>query len=357
MKTDSRFNDSLTDWLNAHWQGVDDVQLEGGTESPNGSGFSATTLIIPVSYRKSGQRLEDHVVVRLESSEPPIYPQQSDHFPIEIELQYRSMDVLTRYPGIPVAPLIGFESSPEVLGTPFFAMGFVDGDVPIEQPIYTAEGFYANANPEQRTEMIRSGIEVLANIHAIDWQKAGVEWLLDGEPGLDFQLALWRQFTDQELSGRSHPVIDAAYEWLLANKPADQPAVLNWGDARLGNIIWQDFFCSCVCDFENIAIAPAAMDVGWWLMFDRYAHEAQGIERLPGELTRAEQRAYYEQCSGRSMVDSYFYELFAATRYAAMVVRVMNRWVARGDLPEDQTIWLENPVSDMLAAMLKERPQ
>jgi hypothetical protein len=37
-----------------------------------------------------------------------------------------------------------------------------------------------------------------------------------------------------------------------------------------------------------------------------------------------------------------------------MVVRVMNRWVANGDLPADQTLWLQNPVADMLANMLEE---
>jgi aminoglycoside phosphotransferase (APT) family kinase protein len=103
-----------------------------------------------------------------------------------------------------------------------------------------------------------------------------------------------------------------------------------------------------------MAIAPPQTDIGWWLMFDRYAHEAQGVERLPGELTRAEQQAYYEECVGNPVGDLYFYELFAAARYSALVVRIMNRWVAKGALPEDQTIWLDNPVAHMLAAMMDE---
>ena len=37
---------------------------------------------------------------------------------------------------------------------------------------------------------------------------------------------------------------------------------------------------------------------------------------------------------------------------AAIVVRVMNRMVARGDLPADQTIWLENPATDCLLQLL-----
>jgi hypothetical protein len=36
------------------------------------------------------------------------------------------------------------------------------------------------------------------------------------------------------------------------------------------------------------------------------------------------------------------------------VVRVMNRTVARGLMPADQTIWLENPASTCLEQMLAE---
>jgi hypothetical protein len=46
--------------------------------------------------------------------------------------------------------------------------------------------------------------------------------------------------------------------------------------------------------------------------------------------------------------------VFAATRYAAIVVRVMNRLVGRGHLPADNTIWLRNPAADCLAELLAE---
>ena len=47
-------------------------------------------------------------------------------------------------------------------------------------------------------------------------------------------------------------------------------------------------------------------------------------------------------------------EVFAAARYTAIVVQVMNRSVARGDLPPDQTIWLDNPASTCLSLLLDE---
>ena len=46
-------------------------------------------------------------------------------------------------------------------------------------------------------------------------------------------------------------------------------------------------------------------------------------------------------------------EVFAATRFTANVVHVMNRTVERGDLPPDQTIWLQNPAATCLEQLLE----
>jgi aminoglycoside phosphotransferase (APT) family kinase protein len=121
-------------------------------------------------------------------------------------------------------------------------------------------------------------------------------------------------------------------------------------------MIWQGFRCACVTDFENVAIAEPELDLGWWLMFDRWSHECFGAPRLPGEPTREEQRAWYARCAGTPIPDTYWHEVFAAARYCAIVVRVMNRSVARGELPAEQRIWLENPATTCLEQLLAEHP-
>jgi hypothetical protein len=77
-----------------------------------------------------------------------------------------------------------------------------------------------------------------------------------------------------------------------------------------------------------------------------------GRARLDGEPTREEQRACYADHAHRDPGDTFYFEVFAAARYTAIVVRVMNRMVARGDLPADQTIWLKNPATDCLLQLL-----
>ena len=171
------------------------------------------------------------------------------------------------------------------------------------------------------------------------------------------QPPLWRfLLPHQDLEhrdGRVHPGMDRALDWLHANAAKTHEPALSWGDSRPGNIIWRDFQPLALTDFENVAIAPPEFDLGWWLMFDRWSHETYGQERLPGEPTREEQVALYEQFSGRRIGDTIYYEVLGAFRYAAIVVRVMNRMVQRGMLASDQMLWLQNPAAVCLDQLLE----
>jgi aminoglycoside phosphotransferase (APT) family kinase protein len=343
----------LESWLAEHWKGIDDIRVTQGLSQPEGSGYSAITMIVPVSYYRNGEERKDRIVLRVEPPEGAVYPQQVTGIDNEIEIQYKAIKAIHEHSNVPVASLIGYEENAAIIGAPFFVMEYIDGEVPIEDPIYTKEGFFVDARPEQRLQMIENGLRDLARIHAINWHDAGLDWLMDGPPETAKQLDLWERYTIRELGGRKHPDMEKAFVWLNEKLPESKSHGLCWGDARPGNMIWQNYECACVCDFENIFIGPPEIDLGWWLMFDRYAHEVQGITRLPGEPTREEQRGLYAVCTGRDIDDTYYFEVFAAVRYSALVIRVMNRLVQRGDLPEDQTLWIDNPVSHMLTAMIE----
>ena len=326
--------------------------VEVGEIARLAGGYSAETL--RVEARVGGR--PERFVLRREMPEPSVYPVQAPGLDVEVEIQWRAMSGLARVSKVPLAPLVGFERDAAVLGAPFFVMGFVDGQVPPVAPPYASAGFFAEATPEERRRLIEDGLAVLAQVHAVDWQAAGFGWLVPpgGTPGARAQLALWERYAERELGGREHPLLARGLAWLHAHAPPASRLAVSWGDARPGNMIWRDFRCVCVTDFENVAVAEAELDLGWWLMFDRWSHECFGAPRLPGEPTRDEQRDFYARCAGRPVADTRWYEIFAAARYCAIVVRVMNRSVARGELPADQRIWLDNPASTCLAQLLNE---
>jgi len=344
----------LAGWLAARIPGAEAVDLVSTRKAS--SGFSADTAIVDTRVTRAGTSTDERYVMRTESPEPPIYPVQVPGWSVEIELQYRVMDALARHADVPVAPLLGYEPDAGVLGAPFFVMGFVDGQVPVEDPPYPTAGFFLDVTPADRRRMIERGLATLARVHDVEWRAAGLEWLVaPGEtPGLDAQIARWEEYGHAELRDRVHPLMERGFAWLHAERPAASPVGLCWGDPRPGNIIWRDATPVCVTDFEAASIAPPELDVGWWLMFDRTMHEGAGVARPDGDPTRDEQLRAYEAASGRKVPDVRWYEICAATRYCAIVVRVMNRAVDRGLMPEDNTIWLENPASTALESLLAE---
>jgi aminoglycoside phosphotransferase (APT) family kinase protein len=340
-------------WL-APRLGADRVAVQDARR-PSGQGYSAETVMFTAECARGGEISHERLVLRLENPEPAIYPPQSADDLAEIEIQHRVMTAIDAHSSVPVAPVVGYEADPDVAGRPFFVMRFVEGQVPIEDPPYTSTGFFAEATADQRRALITSGLKAMADIHAVDWRAAGLDWLVPESvaAGTPAQLDLWECFGAQELRERKHPLLDHAWEWLHRELPEDRSVGLCWGDPRPGNIIFQDFSPVCVTDFEASYIGAPEMDLGWWLMFDRTSHP-DGT-RLDGDPDRDEQRRTYFELAGREPVDTAAHEVFAAARYCVIVVRVMNRWEQRGDLPSDHTIWLENPASAALAALLDEQ--
>lgn len=322
------------------------------------SGYSAETAVVAATVDGTARRF----VVRAQTPDPPIYPRQGS-IELDVEVQYRVMAALAEHSAVPVAPLVGFDPVGEAWGAPFFVMGHVDGEVPVETPPYPAEGFFADAAPAERTTLVHAGLDLLADVHRVDWQAAGLSWLLppDGTaPSTAHQVDLWRDYAERELDGRVFPELADALAWVADNLPRREAHGLCWGDGRPGNIIFgPDMRPLCATDFEAAHIGSPDQDLGWWLMFDRTMHEsawgAERTDRPDGEPTRPEQVAHYAAVAGREPGDLDVHEVFAACRYAAIVVRVMNRLVDRGDVPADHTIWRENPAASCLVDLVDER--
>ena len=126
----------------------------------------------------------------------------------------------------------------------------------------------------------------------------------------------------------------------------------SWGDARIGNVIWQDHQAGAVLDWEACALLPTGADVGWWLMFDRMSFEDMDAPRMDGYPTREEMIASYEAASGREIRDPHYWEVFGAMRFCAIFVRLGDRFVNAGLMPDDANPAIPNMVTASLAALL-----
>lgn len=125
--------------------------------------------------------------------------------------------------------------------------------------------FFIEATREQRRRLVENGLAVLVDLHGIDWRRAGLDWLVptDESPGLGRQLEIYRRYAHDALKDREHAVLAAAFEWLDRELPAEGETRLSRGDSRPGNMIFADFACVAITDWEGVAIAPAELDLGW----------------------------------------------------------------------------------------------
>ena len=356
FRTDrSHYAEALQTWMAKRFGDRTGLAVTG-VEVPVGTGFSNETVIVDTAWRDGGCDREERYVVRIEPADGGMFPPQTPHCAVSVEVQYRAMRAVAEAGVAPVPPVFGYEPDPAVLGAPFFVMGFVPGRIPADVPRYTEAGFVVDeATPQERRRMVLSAIDTIAGIHSLDWRESGLDWLDPsgaGRPTAAPQIDLYRNHVRSELAGRDHPVLHAALDWLEDNDPADERVGLTWGDARLGNIILQDYRAAAVLDWEVCALSPTEADVGWWLMFDRMSFDDLGIERLDGYPTRAEMIAHYERASGRAVRNPHYWEVFGAMRFCTIFIRLGDRMTAAGFLPPERNPAVGNQVTTALAVLL-----
>ena len=345
----------LEGWFGRQWPSAEAISVHD-LSIPMATGFSNETVFFDVAWTADGETHERRFVARVEPVDGGLFPVQTPACRVSVELQHRIMEVVERAGVAPLPPLLPYEPDPSIIGQPFFVMDFVPGVIPADTPRYTQAGFLVDdATPEERQRMVENGLETLAGLHSIDWKKADVGWLdstPDGTPCVAEQVRIYREYVETELRGRDHPIMERALQWLADNDPHDERIGLSWGDARLGNMIWQDYRSAAVVDWEACALLPTEADVGWWIMFDRMSHEDLGAERLPGFPTRDEMIAHYERASGREVRAAHYWEVFGAMRFCAIFIKLADRLIHYGLAPPDSTAPVDNAVAEAVERLL-----
>jgi aminoglycoside phosphotransferase (APT) family kinase protein len=333
--------EALGRWLDGKLDG--DVTISD-LNIPKASGMSMSTVL----FRASAGGTEYDLVAR-------VAPAGDGLFEPDLAKEFGVVELVGGQ-GVTVPQVRWLETDASVLGAPFMVMDRVDGQVPGDDPPFTMDGWVLELAPEQRGTLWSEAIRVMAGVHDVDTKDAGdIHGLDPAAAAIDAQLDSWETYYRWTCGeGRTSTVTDAGFEWLRANRPATEAdPVLNWGDARLGNIIYgpaQE--AKAALDWELSTIADPGFDLGWFVLFIRFYTEAMDIALPDGMPTREQVVAEYEQVSGRTATDIDWWEAFAAVRLAAMFVRMGTMMVQSGALPADNQMWQNNPSTHMLSKLL-----
>src|SRR5206468_1829471 len=78
---------------------------------------------------------------------------------------------------------------------------------------------------------------------------------------LDQEIAYYEKYYTWAARGRENPIIEAAHDWLVAHKPGPEREGLVWGDARIGNMIFDGTKPAAVLDWEMVSSGSPERDV------------------------------------------------------------------------------------------------
>ncbi len=317
--TADRFSDGLTAWLQ------DGLGYQGATvdlhDAPAATGHSSETVLFDATWTGAdGADERRHLVLRTAPTGHTVFPTY------DLGLQFTVMERVAATGAVPIPELFRHEADNRWIGSPFIVMARVDGQVPPDRLPYTMEGWLLESPVEVQRNVQATGLRTIAAVHGIDWRAAGLDVLdaqVFGATGLDQQLGTYEYFLEWGRGGHPQPRLHQVADWLRRHRPDPEPEpVLNWGDARIGNIIFRDGAPAAVLDWEMATLGPPQVDLAWSLLLERFFTTELGVPQLPGFLDHDGAVALYEEAAGREVGDLTWYTVWGAYRYAIVMMRI-----------------------------------
>jgi aminoglycoside phosphotransferase (APT) family kinase protein len=313
--------------------------------APEGTGYSSLTYIADVE--------RDGVVTREVLRSTPAGPTVFRDY--DLELQVACMQNLGHV--VPTPEVIAYEPDPAPLGQPFYVMRHVDGRIPDDNPPYALVGWLKDEDPAVQRAHYEQGIDLLAALARVTPAEVGLDLFLAASdtPGLDRQIATWQDLLEWGREGTDQPTIDAAWEWLDRNRPADPGRdVVLWGDARISNVVFApDGTPKAVLDWEMATSGPGEVDLAWYLWLDRQFTDVFGAPRLDGFPGEDALVARWEEGVGHAAADLDWYLVFAGVRFSTVLMRVALRAIADGKVPPDADVYRNHLGTRLLAQTLE----
>src|SRR6185295_19381691 len=134
---------ALEDWLRRRH--ADAIVSE--TRTTSATGMSSDTILFRAAWTGAGGHHEEPLVARLapDAHDVPVFPSY------DLDRQFRLIQALGERSDVPVPRAYWSEPDPSAIGTPFFVMGHVDGEVPPDLLPYNFGGSWLfDATPKQQ---------------------------------------------------------------------------------------------------------------------------------------------------------------------------------------------------------------
>lgn len=292
-------------------------------------GASKEQFVFDLTWRPDGEKIATRrLMIRMDPSESVVETHRLREYQI-----LRAM-----WGEVPVPQALWIDQNGDNLGHPALIAGFIEGDVkPPAEPgagqKISGVGMYFN--PKLRAALGHQFVDILANIHRVDWRDKELS-TLDIPPSDSTQanataIGLWeRAWNEDTLS--AHPVMEHALIWLKENMPSVETPVIVHGDYRSGNFMFSDqLVINAIFDWELAYLGDYHDDLAWASLKIFGGNDENGNFLASSLMSPEDFLARYELSSGRK-VDAkklFYYRVFSYYKMSVITAATSLR-VAHG---------------------------
>jgi aminoglycoside phosphotransferase (APT) family kinase protein len=218
-----------------------------------------------------------------------------------------------------------------LIGAPFYVMerrrGLVlDQELPVDWV----------ADPALHRAIAESLVQVLVDLHSVDWRAAGLGEIGRPDGYMQRQVSGW---IDRYVRARTDdlPEFDLLTRWLSDRLPESPPATVVHNDYKLNNVLLDardPRRLTAVLDWEMATVGDPLSDVASLLVYWTAPDEIElmgGLKSVtaePGFPGRSEIKALYARLSGRDVSGLDFYVAFAYFKIGVILQQIYYRWHA-----------------------------
>jgi aminoglycoside phosphotransferase (APT) family kinase protein len=226
---------------------------------------------------------------------------------------------------------LAYTEDPSILGCPFYVMERLRGII-LRKNLPAGLVF----TPREMRQLCETLLDVLVELHQIDYNKAGLGDLGHPQGYVRRQVEGWSK-RYRNARTEDAPDFEAVIGWLAAEMPPDtsSPTIIH-NDYRFDNVVLDEAAPQKiigVLDWEMATVGDPLMDLGntlaYWVQADD-PEESQLMRLMPthleGALTRRDLVKRYMVKTGRTADDFAFYSAFGLFRLAVIAQQIYYRY-------------------------------
>ncbi|TAM84993.1 MAG: phosphotransferase family protein [Jatrophihabitans sp.] len=227
---------------------------------------------------------------------------------------------------VPVPHAVALCDDPDVLGAPFYLMGFVDGVV-LDRP-----GALARLDPSGAGRACEQLTDTLVALHAVDPAPVGLAQFGRPEGFLARQVRRWHQ---QWQASETRPLaeLDRVVQRLGARLPEQAAPAIVHGDYRLTNVMYTPDLSriAAVVDWEMATLGDPLTDVGLLVVYQTLSTQGEFVmphmDPASGFLTPEQMVARYAAGSARDLSRLDWYVGFGYFKLAVVAEGIHHRYL------------------------------